>query len=501
MVMILYIRSSRPMMMILIHEEDTMRDNSSISSSDVTIVTDDDEGTKCCRSKDRKKRLQIQRTRKEEDAVDVAVQLKYDRIREETTTANQQFLETIDDGMKKIIKEQSQKGVSKIVPMGQKLVTDQLESEVLVRSSKEANTSHAVAANLSELELKKILIDKMEANNSINRSDIQRQLYKALVEAYEADQILLDTYGDTVTIKRPRDGADDDEEPSAGTDRGSKRRRSGKEPASTSAPNRGSYALTDIFKGPQDRSSERCPRLNKIEEEEVYKATTEKLDWINPEGRQYPHDLRQPLPLVPNSQGRRVIPVSSTSSTKRSEEYLRGGVSSRNDGILVCRNVLNDRLKELEWSICRDLLEPSERQNARAMIRRLEKRLRQGWDNEELERFGRWTTLTGYKAVRLRFSDPMIQPEPEGSTQGYPLVRVEVLRHQSELIHNEMEILLGVNIRSSHDSILQLEVPDQEDSLKLNLYDHRPHYVIGGGGTAPSSSSKDHTYQVRVWVA
>ncbi|GJS62064.1 hypothetical protein Tco_0656848 [Tanacetum coccineum] len=104
------------------------------------------------------------------------------------------------------------------------------------KSPKEANTSHAVAANLSELELKKILIDKMEANNSINRSDIQRQLYKALVDAYEADKILLDTYGDTVTIKRPRDGADDDQEPSAGTDRGSKRRRSGKEPASTSAP-------------------------------------------------------------------------------------------------------------------------------------------------------------------------------------------------------------------------------------------------------------------------
>ncbi|GJR41282.1 hypothetical protein Tco_1216966 [Tanacetum coccineum] len=81
------------------------------------------------------------------------------------------------------------------------LVNEQLEFEVLVRSSKEAKTSHAVAANLSELELKKILIDKMEANNSINRSDIQRQLYKALVDAP-----------------------------------GSKRRRSGKEPESTSAP-------------------------------------------------------------------------------------------------------------------------------------------------------------------------------------------------------------------------------------------------------------------------
>ncbi|GJU62799.1 hypothetical protein Tco_1244634 [Tanacetum coccineum] len=158
---------------------------------------------------------------KMQEAVDVAVQLKYERIREESTTANQQFLDSIDDGMKKIIKEQVKKEVSKIIPKVEKFVTDQLESEV---------------ANLSELELKKILIDKMETNNSINRSDIQRQLYKALIDAYEAEKILLDTYGDTVTIKRPRDGADDDQEPSAGTDRGSKRRRSGKEPTSTSAP-------------------------------------------------------------------------------------------------------------------------------------------------------------------------------------------------------------------------------------------------------------------------
>ncbi|GJS05945.1 hypothetical protein Tco_0362741 [Tanacetum coccineum] len=172
---------------------------------------------------------------KMKEAVDVAVQLKSDRIREKAQAENQQFLDSIDEGMKKVIKEQVKSEVSKITPKIKKLVNEQLESEVLVRSSKEAKTSHAVAANLSELELKKILIDKMEANKSINRSDIQRQLYKALVDAYEADKILLDTIGDTVTIKRPRDGANDDQEPSAGTDRGSKRRRSGKEPESTSA--------------------------------------------------------------------------------------------------------------------------------------------------------------------------------------------------------------------------------------------------------------------------
>ncbi|GJY95412.1 hypothetical protein Tco_0511773 [Tanacetum coccineum] len=158
-----------------------------------------------------------------------------DQIREEAQAENQQFLDSIDEGMKKVIKEQVKSEVSKITPKIEKLVNEQLESEVLVRSSKEAKTSHVVAANLSELELKKILIDKMEANKSINRSDIQRQLYKALVDAYEADKILLDTYGDTVTIKRPRDGADDDQEPSARTDRGSKSRRSRKEPESTSA--------------------------------------------------------------------------------------------------------------------------------------------------------------------------------------------------------------------------------------------------------------------------
>nr|GEU92780.1 hypothetical protein [Tanacetum cinerariifolium] len=77
---------------------------------------------------------------------------------------------------------------------------------------------------------------EMERNKSIHRSDEQRNLYKALVEAHESYKIILDTYGDTVTLKRRHDDADKDEEPSAGSDRGSKRRREGKEPKSTSAP-------------------------------------------------------------------------------------------------------------------------------------------------------------------------------------------------------------------------------------------------------------------------
>nr|GEY44819.1 hypothetical protein [Tanacetum cinerariifolium] len=76
--------------------------------------------------------------------------------------------------------------------MNEASVNAQLKAEVLTRSSHSSRTLYAVAANLSEMELKKILIEKMEGNKSIHRSDEQRNLYKALVEAYEADKIILE---------------------------------------------------------------------------------------------------------------------------------------------------------------------------------------------------------------------------------------------------------------------------------------------------------------------
>ncbi|GKE24873.1 retrovirus-related pol polyprotein from transposon TNT 1-94 [Tanacetum coccineum] len=97
------------------------------------------------------------------------------------------------------VKEQVKAYVSKILPKIEKTVNEQLKAEVLTRSSNESKTFYAVAANLSELELKNILIDKMESNKC-------------------------------------QDKEDKDEEPSARSNRGSKRRKMGKEPESSSAP-------------------------------------------------------------------------------------------------------------------------------------------------------------------------------------------------------------------------------------------------------------------------
>nr|GEZ68494.1 hypothetical protein [Tanacetum cinerariifolium] len=61
--------------------------------------------------------------------------------------------------------------------------------------------------------------------------------------------------------------------------------------------------------------------------EEVYKATTGQLDWVNPEGQQYAHNLLQPLLLIPDNRGRQVIPFKHFINNDL--EYLWGGASSQ----------------------------------------------------------------------------------------------------------------------------------------------------------------------------
>nr|GEV20553.1 hypothetical protein [Tanacetum cinerariifolium] len=337
-----------------------------------------------------------------------------DRLRDEAQRENDEFLKTVDENMQKIIKEQVKEQVKvqvfKILPRTKQTVNEQLEAEVLTRSSHSSKTSYDVVVDLSEMELKKILIEKMEGNKSIQRSDEQRNLYKAFVDVYKSDKIILDTYRETVTLKRRRDDdADKDEEPSAGPDRGSKRRREGKEPESASAPtkiatrsagrssqrsksrqasasecafaeepmqttfqmeepshpefdtsaedqpfvqfsqhpewfsqqqnppssdhdwNKTVDTLTpELLAGPIYELIKRsCKSLVELEYhlEEVFKATTDQLDWVNLEGQQYPYNLLKPLPLIPNNRGRHVIPFEHFINNDL--EYLHGGASSR----------------------------------------------------------------------------------------------------------------------------------------------------------------------------
>nr|GFA60480.1 hypothetical protein [Tanacetum cinerariifolium] len=72
--------------------------------------------------------------------------------------------------MKRIIKgqvkSQVKEQVSRILPRIEESVNAQLEAKVLTRSSHSSRTSYAVATDLTEMELKKILMKKMEGNKS-----------------------------------------------------------------------------------------------------------------------------------------------------------------------------------------------------------------------------------------------------------------------------------------------------------------------------------------------
>nr|GEW75709.1 hypothetical protein [Tanacetum cinerariifolium] len=278
------------------------------------------------------------------EAVKVAVQIQFDRLHNETQRENDEFLKYVDEKMQKIIKEQVKEQVkvqvSKILPRIEQAVNEQLEAE--------------------------ILIEKIEGNKSIQRSDKQRNLYKALVEAYESDKIILDKYGETVTLKRRQDDdADRDKEPFAGPDRAE----SASAPMKSATRSTGSIQpwISELAKQSDSRSSFNelmdtpldfsnflinqlkvdtltlkllagptyklikwsCTSLVELEYhlEEVFKSTTDQLDWVNPEGQQYPHNLLKPLPLIPNNRGRRVIPFEHFINNDL--EYLRGGASSR----------------------------------------------------------------------------------------------------------------------------------------------------------------------------
>ncbi|GKE81963.1 hypothetical protein Tco_1551963, partial [Tanacetum coccineum] len=189
--------------------------------------------------------------------------------------------------------------------------------------------------------------------------------YKALVEAYKSDKLILDTYGDTVLFKRRRYGKDKDEEPSAGSNRRSQRRRIRKEPELTKEPIHTAKDLEEPAhqefdtRATEDQPVDETPQPSKWFQIPTRLPSPDR-DWNNPEGQQYPHDLRKPLPLIPNSRGRKVIPFDHFINNDLA--YLSGGVSSQTYATSVTKTKAADygrRLQEASPSRHRRYDDPS----------------------------------------------------------------------------------------------------------------------------------------------
>ncbi|GJU84683.1 hypothetical protein Tco_1292229 [Tanacetum coccineum] len=105
----------------------------------------------------------------------------------------------------------------------------------LVDTSMRALIKEEVNTQPSQILPQAILIDKMEKNKSYDKADYKKKLYDALVESYNTDKDLFDSYGEVFSLKRSRDEKDKDRDPSARLDRGTKKRKSSKDSSGKSA--------------------------------------------------------------------------------------------------------------------------------------------------------------------------------------------------------------------------------------------------------------------------
>ncbi|GJY60821.1 hypothetical protein Tco_0461478 [Tanacetum coccineum] len=308
------------------------------------------------------------------------------------------------------------------------MVKESLEDVVLAKESSQPQSLYEAVATLTEFELKKILIDKIDKSESYLAAPEHRECYKGLIKSYDLNKTFFDTYEKVYSLKRSKKDKDKDEDPSAGSDRGLKKRKTSKdaeptkvcsirgtrvevadsnmpqdleenlgnddvEPKEKVASKHDSFTKptqpqepTDpdwnVDKTPQQgqnqswlmtlASSAKKPsktfdelmstpiyfsafimnglKINNLTQEtllgpvfrllkgtcsnyaeleydfeECYKALSEKLDWKNPEGGNYPFDLTKPLPLV-MSRNRQKVSVDYFFNNNL--KYLQGGIST-----------------------------------------------------------------------------------------------------------------------------------------------------------------------------
>ncbi|GJS08265.1 hypothetical protein Tco_0365061 [Tanacetum coccineum] len=162
--------------------------------------------------------------------------------------------------------------------------------------------------------------------------------------------------------KDQEDGADDDQEPSAGTDRGSKRRRSGKEPASTSAPSEtttrtaGQTTDTDVAERPADQEFETGVQDEQAEEE----APKIFPELVSKTTRDYPSPDHG-------------MDIRLCSCVFDAHDELHKFSDGTLDDV---RTVLNDRLKGIRMEYLPETFwSQRDKANARAMIQAIDKRL------------------------------------------------------------------------------------------------------------------------------
>nr|GEZ04412.1 hypothetical protein [Tanacetum cinerariifolium] len=251
---------------------------------------------------------------KVKEAVNVAVQLQSNKLKEEDEAENLEFFDQVDLTMKVIIKEQVKAQVFKIMPQIENHITKSLGAEVLDedlfagsdrgmkrrKSSKDVEPSKGLKSSSSS----------KGTQSQPKSSDKSTQAEEPEFEVIDTE-MQQDQWNESCHI-----GDQPDNEAAPTHDWFWK-------PNKPSSPNRAWNKSKSVdFRLPQkwistiskiDNLTQEilvrpafnllkgtCKSFAKLEYhlEECYKAFNDRLDWHNSEGREYPFDLSKPLPLI-----------------------------------------------------------------------------------------------------------------------------------------------------------------------------------------------------------
>nr|GEU87202.1 hypothetical protein [Tanacetum cinerariifolium] len=245
------------------------------------------------------------------------------------------YIYVVKKSVKDIIKDEVKSLLPQILPkevsyfatlMIQCTVNESLENVVLDKSSSQLMSTYEAAASLTEFELKKILLDKIEKTKSYQAAPEHRELYDRLAKSYNLDKDLFSTGKDAEPLK----GLKLKESKTIS----SKGIKSQSKSSGKSVQAEEPMFETIDTKMPQDQGGPTFNPLKgscksvvelKCHFEECYKAVTDRLNWNKPESHEYPFDLSKTLSLI-EVQGHQVFPADYFLNNDL--EYLNGGTSS-----------------------------------------------------------------------------------------------------------------------------------------------------------------------------
>ncbi|GJU95179.1 hypothetical protein Tco_1319935 [Tanacetum coccineum] len=170
------------------------------------------------------------------DSIQDAFQSYTTEFGKKAQAERKRYIDLVEKSVKDIISNES-------------TITESLEDVVLAKSSSQLESTYEAASSLTEFELKKILIDKMKRSQLNLTADEHKELYKALVKSYNVNKDLFEVYGKAVSLKKGHKDKYKDEDPTAGSDQGMKRRKTSKDVESSKGSRSKESKSTSSSKG------------------------------------------------------------------------------------------------------------------------------------------------------------------------------------------------------------------------------------------------------------